>query len=179
MIDEHPTEEHEEEYLRSLEGKDRWPICEDIFERPVQELKRRTWLAMDSSERVSEAAKQMVAKKIGSVLVTEGGKLAGIVTERDLLVQMVQKPFDPRHTMLGELMTRDVTTLRPDDTVAQAVYKMSQGRHRRLPLVDPERRPVGMVSVRDIVDYLAVLFPHKILTVPPDPSKIPPTREGG
>lgn len=179
MIDEHPMEEHEEEYLRSLEGKDRWPISEEIFERPIHELKRRTWLAMDSGEKISEAAREMVAKSIGSVLVTEDGKLAGIVTERDLLVQMVQKPFDPRNTVLGELMTRDVTTLRPDDTVAHAIYKMSQGPLRRLPLVDDDGAPAGMVSVRDIVDYLAVLFPHKILTVPPDPSKIPPTREGG
>ena len=61
MIDDHSMEEHEEEYLRGLEGKDRWPICEDIFERPVQELKRRPWLAMESGEMVSEATKQMVA----------------------------------------------------------------------------------------------------------------------
>jgi CBS domain-containing protein len=179
MIDDHAMDHHEEEYLKGLEGKDRWPISEDIFERPVQELKRRPWLTMESDAMVSDATAQMVAKSIGSVLVTEDDRLAGIVTERDLMVQMVQKPFDPRITALGELMTREVATLRPEDTVARAIYKMSQGGYRRLPLVDTERRPVGMVSVRDIVDYLAVLFPHKILTVPPDPSKIPPTREGG
>ena len=76
-------------------------------------------------------------------------------------------------------MTRDVLTLRPQDTVAQAIHSMSQGGYRRLPLVDEKRSPVGLVSVRDIVDYLAVLFPHKILTLPPNPAKIPETREGG
>ncbi len=76
-------------------------------------------------------------------------------------------------------MTTDVHTLRADDSVAMAIHRMSQWGHRRLPIVDPQRRPVGLVSVRDIVDYLAVLFPHKILNMPPNPRKIPETREGG
>jgi len=172
-------DEHDDEYLRGMEGRDKWPICEDIFERPVHEIKRRTWLAMDRQVDVSVAAKEMVARRIGSVLVTDGEKLVGIVTERDLLNQMVENPFDPKKTSLGTLMRNKVVVLSPDDTVARAIHRMSQGGHRRLPIVDGENRPVGMISVRDIVDYLAVLFPHKILTLPPGSQKIPVTREGG
>jgi CBS domain-containing protein len=178
-MERHSLEDHEEEYLKKLEGRDNWPISEAIFERPVQELKRRTWVAMQADTKIFDAAREMVSKRIGSVIVTEGGKVAGIVTERDLLNQMVEHPFDPQQTPLRVLMTADVHTLKADETVALAIHRMSQWGHRRLPIVDQERRPVGLVSVRDIVDYLAVLFPHKILTMPPDPGKIPETREGG
>ena len=175
----HSLEDHEEEYLKKLEGRENWPISEDIFERPVQELKRRTWIGLEVDTKIADAAREMVSKRIGSVIVTEGGKVAGIVTERDLLNQMVEHPFDPKETTLKDLMTADVHTLRADDTVALAIHRMSQWGHRRLPIVDQGKKPVGLVSVRDIVDYLAVLFPHKILNIPPDPTKIPETREGG
>lgn len=171
--------EHDDEYLRELEGRDKWPICEDIFEKPVVEIKRRTWLAMDQNVDISLAAKEMVARRIGSVMVTDDTKLVGILTERDLLNIMVEQPFDPKETSLGKLMRREVVVLKPDDTVARAIHRMSQGGHRRLPIVDEQHRPVGLISVRDIVDYLAVLFPHKILTLPPGSQRIPVSREGG
>jgi CBS domain-containing protein len=172
-------EEHDDEYLRGIEGRDSWPICEDIFERSVREVKRRTWLAMDEDVAVAVAAREMVSRRIGSVMVTRGEKLAGILTERDLLNEMVENPFDPKETLLGKMMRTEVVVLKCEDTVARAIHRMSQGGHRRLPIVDDEHRPVGLVSVRDIVDYLAVLFPHKILTLPPGSQKIPTTREGG
>ena len=178
-MDSNRVDEHDEEYLSGLEGRDRWPIAEDMFERPLHEVKRRTWLHMDAGEKIFTAAQEMVSKKIGHVVVTVNEQLAGILTERDLLNHMVQEPFDPKETALGDLMTKGVTTLHPDDTVATAIHRMSQGGHRHIPLVDKDFRPVGLVSVRDIVDYLAVLFPHKILTLPPDTRKIPKTREGG
>lgn len=165
--------------MAGLEDREHRSISEEIFERPVLEIKRRTWLQMEGKETVAAAAREMVSKRIGSVLVTRDSILVGILTERDLLNRMVESPFDPGATALQDLMTREVHALRPHDTVAVAIHRMSQGRHRHLPLVDDRQRPVGLVSVRDIVDYLAVLFPHKILTVPPDPGKIPPTREGG
>ena len=171
--------EHDDEYLRGMEGRDKWPICEDIFEKPVLEIKRRTWLAMDRNVDISLAAKEMVARRIGSVMVTDDTKLVGILTERDLLNKMVEHPFDPKETSLDKLMRSEVVVLKADDTVARAIHRMSQGGHRRLPIVDDEHRPVGLISVRDIVDYLAVLFPHKILTLPPGSQRIPASREGG
>lgn len=173
------VDEHDEEYLNRIAGHDKWPICEDIFEKPVRELKRRAWLAMDEDVEVAAAAREMVARRIGSVMVTRKEKLVGILTERDLLNEMVEHPFDPKETRISSLMKSDVVVLRGDDMVARAIHRMSQGGHRRLPIVDSERRPVGIISVRDIVDYLAALFPHKILTLPPGRQKIPASREGG
>jgi CBS domain-containing protein len=145
----------------------------------VLELKRRTWLAMDRNVDISVAAREMVAHRIGSVMVTEDAKLVGILTERDLLNKMVEHPFDPKQTSLGTLMRSEVVVLHSEDTVARAIHRMSQGGYRRLPIVDDRQRPVGLISVRDIVDYLAVLFPHKILTLPPGSQRSPASREGG
>ncbi|MFQ5719429.1 MAG: cyclic nucleotide-binding/CBS domain-containing protein [Acidobacteriota bacterium] len=178
-MDEHYINEVNEEYLAGVSGRDAWPISEAIFERPVSDLKKRPWLAVPSATTVKDAAKQMVAKGIGSCLATHDGRLAGILTERDLVNQMVNNPFDPNETPVEQIMHTKVVTVMPDATVAYAIHRMSSGGYRHLPIIDRENRPVGVVSVRDIADYLAVLFPHKILNQPPDPTKIPATREGG
>lgn len=178
-MDERYVDEANEEYLIGLSGKESWPICETIFERPLSELKKRPWLVVDVSAKIVDAAGKMVSKGIGSCLATRDGVLAGILTERDLVNKMVNNPFDPKETTVEQLMVSEVVTVPADATVAYAIHQMSSGGYRHLPLVDRARRPVGIVSVRDIVDYLAVIFPHKILTQPPDPAKIAPTREGG
>ena len=178
-MDERYVDEANEEYLISVSGKESWPISEAIFERPLTELKKRPWLVLDASEKIVNAARQMVSKGIGSCLATRDGVLVGILTERDLVNKMVNHPFNPRETTVEQLMVRDVVTVPASATVAYAIHEMASGGYRHLPILDPDRRPVGIVSVRDIVDYLAVIFPHKILTQPPDPEKIPPTREGG
>lgn len=178
-MDDRILEEANEEYLSSLSGQDTWPISEAIFERPLSELKKRPCLVMDVSETIANAAREMVGMKIGSVIATRDGILVGFLTERNLVNRMVNKPFDPKETAIEDLMVRKVVTVPAHATVAYAIHQMSSGGYRHLPIVDPEHRPVGIVSVRDIVDYLAVLFPHKILTQPPDAQKIPPTREGG
>jgi len=68
-------------------------------------------------------------------------------------------------------MTPDPEVLTPDDPIVYALNKMSVGGFRHVPLVDAARRPVGVVSVKDIVDYLADLFASDVLTVPPDPAR--------
>jgi signal-transduction protein with cAMP-binding, CBS, and nucleotidyltransferase domain len=178
-MDDNRTPWHEEEYLRGLDARQRKGIGEEILERHLCDMKRRPWLAMEVGEKVGTAAREMVSRKIGSVLVTIEGRLAGIVTERDLLNRMVLHPFDPKQTTLGDIMTREVQSLRPHDTIAVAIHRMSVGGCRHVPLGDADHRPVGMVSVRDIVDDLAAHFPHKILTQPPDHTKVPGSREGG
>jgi CBS domain-containing protein len=178
----HPPSSHDERdehYLGEVHGSGRWPLSEDIFERSVSDLKRRPWLALDAREPLQAALRQMVEQRIGSVMVTEGERLVGIFTERDLLKRMAKGSFDPQRETLGTAMTREVAVLHGDDTVALAIHRMSQGGHRHLPIVDGQSRPAGLVSVRDIVDYLAEMFPHKILTVSPDPRKVPKSQEGG
>ena len=76
-------------------------------------------------------------------------------------------------------MTPSPETLRPKDSVAYALNKMSVGRIRHVPLVDDDGRPAGMISVRDIVDFLVEVFPEEILNLPSEPQlAIHPTPDG-
>src|SRR5262249_47023234 len=107
-----------------------------------------------------DAARLMVARNVGAVLVLERGRLLGIVTERDLATRVVAVRLDPDAVRLGDIMTRAPDTVQPGDSVRDALELMSAGNYRHLPVVDDRRRVVGIVSIRDlyrcVVDQLEV-----------------------
>ena len=122
---------------------------------------------------VASAITARRAAKIGSVLVTrKGGGLTGIFTERDALNRLALGELDPRKTPLSAVMHERPETLTLDDGIGYALRIMSHGGYRHVPLVDREGRPVGVVSVRDIVDFIADHFPDDILTLPADPRSV-------
>jgi CBS domain-containing protein len=121
----------------------------------------------------------MKEHRIGCVLVEQGGKLVGIFTERDILTKLVGTGYDPAKVLVDGVMTRDPETLTLDDPIAFAMQLMNVGGFRHVPLVDDERRPVGILSVKDIVDYLVEHFPRDVLNIPPEPGKHSRTPEGG
>lgn len=100
------------------------------------------------------AARLMAENKVSAVMIVDGGVLHGIFTEHDLAVKVVAAGLDPEKVMIGELMTRNPDTLRPDDTARSALEKMSRGGYRHLPVVEGTT-VIGMVSVKDL--YAAVL----------------------
>jgi CBS domain-containing protein len=75
-------------------------------------------------------------------------------------------------------MTRNPESLTPDDPIAFAMQLMSVGGFRHVPLVDSDGRPVGILSVKDIVDYLVEHIPGEILNIPPEPGKHARVPEG-
>jgi CBS domain-containing protein len=117
---------------------------------------------------VQEAIERMLSRRQAGVLVVDAeGRLAGIFTERDVLTRVAGQGRDPRQTALGSVMTRDPEALRPSDRVAYAVHSMSVAGYRTVPLVDAERRPLGVVTVSDVIRWLADLFPEAVLNLPP------------
>ena len=74
---------------------------------------------------------------------------------------------DPRHTKLGEVMTPDPETLAPTDLIAYAINRLHHASYRTIPLVDEAGRPIGIMTVNDIVQWLAELFPEAILNLRP------------
>jgi CBS domain-containing protein len=117
---------------------------------------------------VREAIRVMREHRIGCVLVVEEERLVGIITERDLLLKVEDADLG---RPIQALMTPDPEVLTLDDPIVYALNKMSVGGFRHVPLVDDARRPVGIVSVKDIIDYIADFFPNDVLTVPPDPAR--------
>jgi CBS domain-containing protein len=124
----------------------------------------------------------MRAQKTGSVLICEGGKLAGIFTDRDALRWMAQQssgsPNVGADAPISQLMTRDPKSLPAETSVGETIQQMSVGRYRHLPIVDDNSCPSGMSTVYGIVHYLVDHFPQTIYNLPPQPGQVHAEREG-
>lgn len=99
---------------------------------------------------VSEAARLMESEDVGSLPVLEGEQLAGIVTDRDIVIRAVAKEKDPRGMPVREVSTRDVVTVRPDEDLSEALKLMASHQVRRLPVVDDENKLVGVLAQADV-----------------------------
>lgn len=104
-------------------------------------------LAMPPGATVQEACMAMHRRRVGAVLVVEGTSLAGIFTGRDA-VQCLARELDPARTSLGQVMTRNPTTLAAQDRAIEALRLMNDGGFRHLPVVD-HGRVMGIVSRYD------------------------------
>lgn len=138
-------------------------------------------VCLRESATVQEAIERMLAHRQAGVLVVDAdGRLVGIFTERDVLTRVAGRGRAPRETRLETVMTRDPEALRPGDRVAYAVHCMSVAGYRTVPLVDAAGRPLGVVTVSDVIRWLAGLFPEAVLNLPPgDTLKRPHEMDAG
>ena len=114
-------------------------------------LQPQDLLMLDESASVIEAAQAMSAKKVGAVIVTgDGGRLAGIFTERDLMSRVVVARRNPETVLLSEVMTRDVFSVDLDAEVKDVRAELQMRHIRHLPIV-AEGRIVGILSLRDLL----------------------------
>ena len=138
-------------------------------------------ICLSAATTVSEAVERMLGShQAGVLVVDEKGRLAGIFTERDVLNRVVGRSRNPRTTPLREVMTVKPQALSNRDRVAYAVHCMSVAGYRTVPLVDDEQRPIGVITVNDVIRWLAGLFPEAVLNLPPgDTIKQPDTMDMG
>jgi CBS domain-containing protein len=108
----------------------------------------RRLLAVEPGLRLTEVAQRMVARDVGAVLVLEGERLVGILTERDVLRAVAGGLAED--TLVADCMTRDPETMEPDEPIRQAAVLMIHGGFRHLPIVEGEK-VVGMLSIRDLM----------------------------
>lgn len=150
-----------------------------VLETHVSELMARDPLVVDADASVGAAVNAMNEHHIGCVLVQKDGKLVGIFTERDVLRKVIFRDGN-KNWKVSAVMTRDPETLPPSASVAFALNRMSVDGYRHIPIVDRDHKPIGVLSIRDIVDMVAESFPHSVLNLPGDPTKvIPKTTDGG
>jgi CBS domain-containing protein len=105
------------------------------------------------TDTVSKASQLMKAEDVGSIPVVEDEqtmKLIGIVTDRDLAMQVVADGRDANLTQVAGVMTREVVTCRASDDVQKAVDAMSQHQLRRMPVIDGNHKIVGIISQADV-----------------------------
>jgi CBS domain-containing protein len=115
----------------------------------IQDVMQANPITMAPTASVIEAARTMRDADIGSVIVHEHDKLYGIVTDRDLVVRALAENPNRAAMMLGDICSREITTLSPTDTVEEAIQLMRDKAVRRLPVVE-HGTPVGIVSLGDL-----------------------------
>ncbi len=123
--------------------------------------------SLPASSSVADAAQQMRDLDIGDVLVVQGGMLAGIVTDRDLVVRAIAEGRDATST-LGDVVSPEVVCIAPTDSADDAIRLMRERALRRVPVVE-NGRPVGIVSLGDLAgerDPRSLL--GEISTAPPN-----------
>ena len=159
--------EFEDEYSAALEGEVR-ETRGALLNDTISVLGPADPICLPGTATVHEAVETMLARRQAGVLITDAaGRLTGIFTERDVLTRVVGKGLDARKTALSKVMTRNPEALTVRDRVAYAVHSMSVAGYRTVPLVDAERRPIGVVTVNDVIRWLANLFPEAVLNLPP------------
>ena len=102
------------------------------------------------NEHVFEALKLMFEKDIGSLLVVEFGKLAGIFTERDYARKLVLQGKSSQNTLVRDVMSTKLITVKPEDSLDFCMQLVTEKRIRHLPVIDQERL-VGMLSIGDLL----------------------------
>lgn len=99
---------------------------------------------------ISEVAQLMESEDIGSLPVLEGDQLAGMITDRDIVVRAIAQGKDPRGMPVREVASRELVTVYADDDLSNALKKMASQQVRRLPVVDEENRLVGILAQADV-----------------------------
>lgn len=105
---------------------------------------------LSATASVAEAAKVMRDREIGDVLVELDGRLAGIVTDRDIVTRAVAGDSDPAAMQLGSICSGDPQCVSIDTSVEDVIKMMGDQSVRRVPVVDTENKPVGIVSIGDL-----------------------------
>ena len=126
----------------------------------VSSLVKRLPVSVSPDTSVREAARIMYDNGVGSVIVVVEGKPVGVFTERDLLKLVATGvSLDAR---IEGVMSKNVITVKTGDSIIKAATLMSENRIRHLPVVDEKGELVGVISIRDIVDYLGKLAAEKL-----------------
>ncbi|HYP23424.1 MAG TPA: CBS domain-containing protein [Actinomycetota bacterium] len=120
----------------------------------VSDIMTQATVTDASDDTLAEASSKMWRQQTGSLLVMEGTRLVGIVTERDVL-RTIGEGHDPKAVSLRDVMTADVVTVKSDLSVREAAQIMFDKWFRHLPVVDTDGTVVGIVSLRDLNGLVA------------------------
>jgi CBS domain-containing protein len=117
--------------------------------RYLRDIMTQRPVTVQTTDTVTAAARSMRDGNIGDVVVLEADRIQGILTDRDIVVRALAEGRDPTRTTVGEICSRELTTLSPTDAIRDAEKIMRDKAIRRLPVVEGGR-PVGIVTLGDL-----------------------------
>jgi len=116
----------------------------------VRDVMKKNPIKLGGSSPIVEAARQMRSANVGTVIVEDGGRISGIVTDRDIAVRAIAQGRDPQTTPVSDICSKQLTTLSPDDELDRAVEVMREKAIRRIPVVDRQGKALGILSLGDL-----------------------------
>lgn len=147
---------------------------------PIADIKARAPVRVHLRAPLIDAVTLLRERRRGAVVVEDDdGRMAGIFTERDLITRIDHQDHRWHTLPVQDHMTRDPRAIPQSGTVADAVRLMREGTFRHLPIIDDDRRVVGILSIRDILAHIAEHYPKEFLNLPPDSDHEANQRWGG
>ncbi len=120
--------------------------------KKIRELMTAHLVQVEADKPVTEAARKMREENVGDVLVMRAGRLAGLLTDRDIVVRCVATESDPASTPVHAVCSTEMATLSPDDDSDDAIRLMSRKAIRRIPVVE-DGTVCGIVSIGDLAEH--------------------------
>lgn len=177
-MDELVEEEELDRLSDPCDADEQGMIDISVLNRPLARLVSKPAISVDVRQTVGEALQLMRKHEYGAVCVTEGGVLAGILTERDMVMRVFGVLDQPLARTVRDVMTPAPTALQSTDEIVYACHNLHVGGYRHLPVVDAQGHPETIVSIKDVFRYLLGFFQREVASVTPEPYRGPVAREG-
>jgi CBS domain-containing protein len=116
----------------------------------IRELMTTNPRSVSKGDSVVDAARVMRDEDAGAVPITDGDRLVGVLTDRDIAIRVVAEGRDPQSTSVEQIASRELVTIDPQQDLDEALRLMAQHRVRRLPVVEEDGRLVGIVAQADV-----------------------------
>ena len=146
---------------------------------PIITLLGGTFITLNENVTLREAINNIQKQHVGCILLENDGKISGIFTERDIVQKIVGNRHDLDKEYVIDYMTIKPDVLHANDAIGFALNKMIEGGYRHIPITNKSGKPVGVISMQDIINHLGDYFYEDIKNLPPTPLRKQIQREGG
>jgi CBS domain-containing protein len=170
----HDDETLDEEHKVMEERSSHPPaMTADVFHQPISILCKRPVQTLPVTATVREALEMMKSRRFGAVVITVEGRLAGIITERDLMMKVAGHEGDVLDRPVTAVMTPNPESLQKGDELFYLMNKMHVGGFRHVPIVNEQNEPIHVISIKDVARFILDHFHEQVVLVPPDPYRGP------
>jgi predicted transcriptional regulator len=170
---------NEELQIASEQDDEGTVLAAESFTLPIKRVTMPKAISVEEGTSLGEVVSMMQEKKIGSIVITNKGKLTGILTERDILMKVIGKMENWQTTAVSEVMTSAPQSLMEDDEIAYVLNNMHIGGYRHIPIVNENEEPIAMMSIKDVVGWILDHFPNEIANMTGEPYRGEKSRDGG
>lgn len=132
-------------------------VC-DVLNDSVSLVMSSPAITVSEDSDLEDAARVMYENRVGSVLVTSGGRLKGIITRTDI-VYMVASGIARRNPKVRDVMTTSLITAKPDEPLHRVMERMRELGIRHIPVIDENHKPLGVITMTDILKHIAEKTP--------------------